>query len=123
MMRSLYTAASGMRAQQTNLDVISNNLPQLLFVTDETDNVIMMARGYFQEKSAEINVQSTALALVLVMPQLVVKTKDDFDELSQMILQSSHFNKVKEEVEKCIKAKKDILDTNNTDLFQNFIEA
>ena len=26
MMRSLYTAASGMRAQQTNLDVISNNL-------------------------------------------------------------------------------------------------
>ena len=26
MMRSLYTAASGMKAQQTNVDVISNNL-------------------------------------------------------------------------------------------------
>lgn len=113
---------SKLSQEQFSVDVISNNLPQLLFVTDETDNVIMMARGYFQEKSAEINVQSTALALVSVMPQLVVKTKDDFDELSQMILQSSHFNKVKEEVEKCIKAKKDILDTNNTDLFQN-IEA
>ena len=110
---------SKLSQEQFSVDVISNNLPQLLFVTDETDNVIMMARGYFQEKSAEINVQSTALALVSVMPQLVVKTKDDFDELSQMILQSTHFNKVKEEVEKCIKAKKDILDTNNTDLFQN----
>lgn len=30
MMRSLYTAASGMRAQQTNLDVISNNLAMLI---------------------------------------------------------------------------------------------
>ena len=26
MMRSLWTAASGMRSQQTNVDVISNNL-------------------------------------------------------------------------------------------------
>ena len=56
---------SKLSQEQFSVDVISNNLPQLLFVTDETDNVIMMARGYFQEKSAEINVQSTALDIDL----------------------------------------------------------
>ena len=44
---------SKLSQEQFSVDVISNNLPQLLFVTDETDNVIMMARGYFQVKSAE----------------------------------------------------------------------
>lgn len=100
------------------IETIENSLPQLVFVTDEKENIIMMARGYFASQTAEVNAQSTALALVSIMPQLVVKTKEDFEELSQMILSSKNFNAVKEEVNKSIQTKKNLLDEENTTLFQ-----
>lgn len=51
MMRALYTAATGMRAEQTNVDTIANNLSNVnttgfkgqrtefksLFISDDTD--------------------------------------------------------------------------------------
>lgn len=96
------------------IETIENNLPQLVFVTDEKDNIIMMARGYFASQTAEVNAQSTALALVSMM--LPTSTQEDFDELSKIITSSSLFTKVQEETEKSIKAKKDIYSETNTNL-------
>lgn len=98
------------------IETIKNNLPQLVFITDEKDNIIMMARGYFASQTAEVNTKSTALALISMMPPLMVKTKEDFEELSTMITNTTEFAKVEEEVGKSIAARKDIFSTENTEL-------
>ncbi len=57
MMRSLYTAASGMRAQQTNLDVISNNLANVNSVGYKTSTAEFKSLLYqtLQTRSTSAN--------------------------------------------------------------------
>ena len=57
MMRSLYTAASGMRAQQTNVDNISNNLSNVNTVGYKTQKAEFKSLLYqtIQAKTTSAN--------------------------------------------------------------------
>lgn len=99
-----------------SLNVISNDLPQLVYVTDKEDNIIMMARGYFQEQSAEINAQSTALALISMMSAFVCYNKEEFDKITDFIIKSTNFETVVNATEKITKNKKDLFCEDNAEL-------
>lgn len=99
-----------------SIQTLSNNLPQLLYIEGENEEIIMMSRGYFANHSVQVNAQSTALALVTMHPLLVSRTEEEFYKIVEIVEKSSFFQPFLLEVEKCIEAKKDVLNTNNTEL-------
>ena len=70
MMRSLYTAASGMRAQQTNLDVISNNLANVNSTGYKTSTAEFKSLLYqtLQTRSTSAN-GSERVHVMLLLPR------------------------------------------------------
>ena len=98
-----------------SVDVITNGLPQFIFVS-ENDNILMFSRGYFEDDNNVINAESTALALVTMQPAFVLGEKEHYDMLKSKVMQSSNFPLLKSEVEKEIKARKDIFLTENANI-------
>ena len=94
----------------------SEEQPQVVWVADENDNIILMARSFFGESNNKINIQSTAFALVATHPVFAPVVKDDFDDLTEMILASPRFQTLCNEVQKSVQARRDIFDVSNTDL-------
>ena len=94
----------------------SEEQPQVLFVSDENDHILMMSRSFFGNGDNKINVESTALALVASHPVFAPVARVDFDEMKEMILASSHFQSLCSEVEESVEAKQDIFDASNTEL-------
>ena len=59
------------KATDGNFDMVSysNGLPQLVYVTDASDNIIMMASDCFtKDESVLIDEESTAIALITMYP-------------------------------------------------------
>ena len=98
-----------------SVDVITNGLPQFVFVS-ENENILMLSRGYFEDDNNVINAESTALALVTMQPAFVLGEKEHFAMLKNKVMQSSNFPLLKSEVEKEIKARKDIFLTENANI-------
>lgn len=99
------------------IESFSNNLPQLVYLTDTNDNTIMMARDCFSKnEKIEINEESTALALISMYPLFVNANKDNFSEIAKIITESPKYQPYLEEVKKCIYDGKDIFDVNNMEL-------
>lgn len=90
--------------------------PQLLFVTNQDDAVIMMARSFFSNDNNKIGVESTAFALVASHPVFAPVPREDFNEVKEMILASPRFQTLCDEVQKSVDAQRDIFDTTNTEL-------
>lgn len=107
-----------------SVDVLSNDISQLLMVTDKDDNVIMMSRGFYASGTDnKIDAQSTAFALVATYPLFAPFRSEDFKQLQEITTKSSHFSKLCTEVEKSIEARKDIFDATNTTLIEALTEV
>ena len=96
----------------------SEQRPQLVFVADERDAVLLMSRDFYGKSSNEINIQSTALALVASHPVFAPVEKEDYDELKSMVTASPSFPALCEEIRKSVKANRDLFDIGNTALVQ-----
>lgn len=96
----------------------SGQHPQLAFVTNDEGAVLLMSRNFYKKSGNEINVQSTALALVASHPVFAPVEMSDYVELESMVTSSPAFSSLCEEVQKSVEAGRDIFDTSNTALIQ-----
>lgn len=116
LMIQSFVDESQLQQKDFSVDVLVNDLPQLVYVTDENENIRMMARGYFQDQPAEINAKSSALALISMMPLFISHNKEEFDTMVEFLTSSPGFTNVVKEVENVITAKKDIFSEDNAEL-------
>lgn len=94
-----------------------DNLPQLVYLTNADDNIVMMARDCFEKnEDIEINEESTAIALITMYPLFVNTDKTNFSDIVNVIQGASTYGAYIEEVKKSIESNSDILDADNTDL-------
>lgn len=96
----------------------SEQHPQLAFVTNEQNAVLLISREFYGQSSNEINIQSTALALVASHPVFAPVEKEDYTELKSMITASPAFSVLCGEIQKSIETNRDLFDINNTALVQ-----
>lgn len=96
----------------------SEQHPQLAFVTNEQNAVLLISREFYGQSSNEINIQSTALALVASHPVFAPVEKEDYTELKSMITASPAFSVLCGEIQKSVETNRDLFDINNTALVQ-----
>lgn len=100
-----------------SVEVFDNNLPQLLMVTNETSEVIMLYKGVIPENgNIEINAHSTATAILTFHPALAEIKGANYQEMVNVFTSASSFPAFLSEVENSIAQNKAIYDTTNTDL-------
>lgn len=92
------------------------DFPQLVYLTNGNDDVIMMRRGPVDVESMEVNEESTALALATMHPVFARITNDDLEEISGMIQGLSAYPAYLQAVKNNISAGKDIWNTENAEL-------
>lgn len=98
------------------ISAIKNGIPQLLFIEDDDENVLMMSRGIYEKgQTVEINAETTTLALVTLHPMLGPIT-ENYNELVQIIQTSEYYQPLYDEVKNCIENKKNIFDARNDQL-------
>lgn len=96
----------------------SEQHPQLTFVTNEQNAVLLISREFYGQSSNEINIQSTALALVASHPVFAPVEKENYTELKSMITASPAFSVLCGEIQKSVETNRDLFDINNTALVQ-----
>ena len=100
-----------------SVSVRDNDSPQIIWLTDSEDKILMMARGIFANKSdIKINEESTALALVSIYPDFAGTNSTSFESLITSIKSSPNYSTFLEEVKNSIKDKRDIFDPTNTNI-------
>ncbi|MBQ5892264.1 MAG: hypothetical protein IIW76_06835 [Bacteroidales bacterium] len=100
-----------------SVEVFDNNLPQLLMVTNETSEVIMLYKGVIPENgNIEINAHSTATAILTFHPALAEIKGANYQEMVNVFTSASSFPAFLSEVENSIAQNKAIYDTTNTNL-------
>lgn len=100
-----------------NIEVFNDSIPQLIYITDSSDQILMMARGFFQNQPLEINATTSALAFISLMPPFLSVANKNFNELTTTIANSANFPIIVSEMSRIIAEKKDIFSTENTTLF------
>lgn len=103
-------------SQEYSVKVMSNGTPQLLYVTDSNDNIMMLSRGFSQHDLGEVSAKTTALALVSMQPLFLSRSEEEYYKYVELIEKSSYFQPYLTEVEKSINNRRDIFDTDNTEL-------
>lgn len=97
--------------------VVFNDLPQLLYVSDDSDNIIMMARKPItKDQNVIINEESTAIALASLNPLFMNVNSEEFRLVEQMIKSTESYPSYSEEIKRAISKGRDIFDVNNTEL-------
>lgn len=107
------------KATDGNFDMVSysNGLPQLVYVTDASDNIIMMARDCFtKDESVLIDEESTAIALITMYPLFANIDNSNYHEIISIIKGTSAYEPYFDEVKQSIYAGDDIFDVNNEEL-------
>lgn len=100
-----------------SVEVFDNNSPQLLMVTNETGEVIMLYKGVIPENgNIEINAHSTATAILTFHPALAEIKGANYQEMVNVFTSASSFPAFLSEVENSIAQNKAIYDTTNTNL-------
>lgn len=97
-----------------SVEVFSNNLPQLIYVIDENDNIIMMSHKPISDGKVQINEETTALALITMMPSFVYDIQDNYSKTIKIINENPRYADIVDEVKKLVLDKKDIFDSQNT---------
>ena len=100
-----------------NVEVLNNTIPQLIYIADNTDNILMMTRGYFQNKSVEINAESTAQAFLTMLLPVFCENEEAFDEVISTLKNCPSYPTIVTEIEHLINAGKDIFNPGNKALF------
>lgn len=110
--------SSGAMKLQSNI----NKKVQTYFLTDGGDKIYQMTRvsDTKKNKKIEFTAKNTALAFISLHPLFAHVDSTAYDILEETILQSSSFSKVQSEVNKIIKQKIDLINPNNTVLFDAF---
>lgn len=104
-------------SESEKLTVVYNDLPQLVYVSDNSENIYMMARVPINKnKEILIDEETTAIALASMNPLFTNINSDGFKTVEQMIKSTDSYPKYLEEIKKAITDKKDIFDENNTEL-------
>lgn len=104
-------------SESEKLTVVYNDLPQLVYVSDNSENIFMMARVPINEnKEIVIDEETTAIALASMNPLFTNINSDGFKSVEQVIKTTDSYPKYLEEIKKAITDKKDIFDENNTEL-------
>lgn len=100
-----------------SVEVFDNNSPQLLMVTNETSEVIMLYKGVIPENgNIEINAHSTATAILTFHPALAEIKGANYQEMVNVFTSASSFPAFLSEVENSIAQNRSIYDTTNTNL-------
>lgn len=108
---------SHLEDKQFEIENISSNTPQILYVVDENDDVIMMSRDiYVSNNLANINTKTTAMALISMHPLLATAKSSDFITLKNTIESSEYYQDLINAVDNNIKEKKDIFNEDNQEL-------
>ena len=106
------------KENEYSINVLSNDLPQLLFVTNSSGEVVMMSRGFPEDDLEVIDSKSTALALASMHPLFITHSEEEFHEVLDLIEASPCFLKYLSEIDKSIKNKTNLLDENNEALLE-----
>jgi len=100
-----------------SVEVFDNDLPQLLMVTNNNDDVVMLYKGVIPENgNIEINAHSTATAILTFHPALAEINGGNYQEMVNVFTSASSFPAFLSEVENSIAQNKAIYDTTNTNL-------
>ena len=91
------------KENEYSINVLSNDLPQLLFVTNSSGEVVMMSRGFPEDDLEVIDSKSTALALASMHPLFITHSEEEFHEVLDLIEASPCFLKYLSEIDKSIK--------------------
>ena len=103
--------------QDLKINVNQNECIQTIMLGGDNDETFLMARSPIKNgEQVELSVRSTTIALVMMHPLLSPLKADSYDEMTQFITSSAHFQDLYDEIEKLIKEKKDILNENNADM-------
>ena len=100
-----------------SVEVLNNTIPQLVYIADNNDNILMMTRGYFQNKSMEINAETTAQAFLTMVLPVFCENEETFDEVISMLKGCPSYPTIVTEMEHLINAGKDIFNSENKALF------
>lgn len=108
-----------------NINTYNNDKVQI-FALQDNDNIYLLSRMPITNgDDVELNVQSTTIALVTLHPLFSPIKRNEYNEIVDMILSSSCYQPLYEEVEKVIKERRHIFDVNNETLllaFSNLME-
>ena len=100
-----------------SVEVFDNNSPQLLMVTNNNDDIVMLYKGVIPENgNIEINAHSTATAILTFHPALAEIKGANYQEMVNVFTSASSFPAFLSEVENSIAQNKAIYDTTNTNL-------
>lgn len=107
------------------LDGYYNNTVQTFFVGDENHIYMLNRTPISSGKKVEMNVESTAIAMVTLHPLFASVDREDYATLLSFITSSDKYQAFYNEVEKCVVNKRPLYDDNNNDLiiaFSNLVE-
>ena len=91
--------------------------PQLMLVTNDNDEIVMMSRGVYADKSQNsIDAKSTAIALVTMHPLFAPVASKEYSELVNVITSSSYFPSLLDKVKASIEIRRNIYDESNLEL-------
>ena len=96
------------------VDVAEGDVPQMLFVTNDTGGVVMMYRGLLNEKSnIVIDVESTVIGLITMNPMTISFHGSDFSQLADRIKHTNAYQNLYNAVERSIQMGADIFSPTN----------
>lgn len=103
-----------------NINASINEKTQTFIVGDDANTYLMCRTPLQAGQNVEINVQSTAIAMVTLHPLFSPVGKDDYQALVGLITSCSHYNAFYNEVEKAVNNKQNLYDEANNDLLVAF---
>ena len=104
-------------SKDLKISVNQNECVQTIILGNDNDETFLMARSPIRNgEQVELSIKSTTIALVMMHPLLSPLKTDAFDEMTNLITSSEHFQDLYSEIEKLVKEKKDILNENNADM-------
>jgi len=103
-------------SNEFSVEVLSNGIPQIVYVTDKNDNIFMMTRiNKFGE--IQINSETTAIALISIMPSFVYDTHDNYDKIIDLIKSSPNYIDIIKGLEQIISTRNDVFESGNATLW------
>lgn len=102
-----------------SIEVLNDSIPQIAYIVDNNDDILMMTRGYFQNKPMEINAETTAQAFLTMILPVFCDNEATFDEVITTIKGCPSYSAVVAEMENLINTQKGIFNPENKALFSS----
>lgn len=88
-----------------SVEVLSNSMPQIIYVTDEENQILMMSYSPVIDGKIQINEETTALALITMMPSFVYDMQKNYAEVVKTIKNHPKYANIVNEVKNVLLAK------------------